>query len=307
MAKRVSKEIFSVFGWKQVGRCDIDWDCSTPNHNKETHPSDVVFWYDDPYTPDRVFINTDLKSYGGTSIDRAKIGGALRSLSMAVECANLGPHWREEYDDGGATSKINGMLFVYNHDANYKDDGHFSGLLNTVSKESLAVPQGHGLTVFGPTQVSFLYTVASDIKALRGEDRLPRAGRCKFWYADLVRTKRRSQEISAATIEMLTGPWIIMRYDLQKSVLWYRGRGSSVEEFRYLLECIFFYQLMNNDEAHLLIRLVNSDHRALARFAAAKEKFFQAHHSMGAERLEQIECEPVTAYRPVFSTTPVGW
>lgn len=310
MARYASREIFSVFGWRQVGPLDQNWDCTTEEHKKRTHPTDVVFCYDDPYTPYRTYINTDLKSYGGATIDRASLGGALRSMAIAIDCANSGPNWRALYDDGAVNSTVAGMLFVYNHDENFKDDnGEFREKVGGLSRESLSGSLGHTILAFGPSDITFLYTVAVDIKALRGEERIPLAqtGKCAFWYPDLVQTKRREQEFSAATIEMLSGPWIIMRTDTHKYTLWYRGNGSCEDEFRYLLEYVFFYQLLNHESATIDIRLVQSHAQALNHFSKAKEKFDRAHHRLATERLKRIVCESVTAIRSNFSTVQLGW
>lgn len=310
MARYASKEIFSVFGWRQVGPLDQNWRCSTDEHEKKTHPTDVVFYYDDPYTLHRAYINTDLKSYGGSTIDRAALGGALQSMAVAVECANSGPEWRALYDDGSVNSIVMGMLFVYNHDESFKDDnGEFKGKLTTLSKESLAGAFGHTIIVFGPADITFLFTVAHDIKALRGDGLIPLepTGRCTFWYPDLVQTKRREQEFSAATIEMLSGPWIVMRYDTYNYTLWYRGHGTCEDEFRYLLEYLFFYQLLNHESASIEIRLVQSAQHAINHFTNAKEKFDRAHHRLATDRLKRIRCESVTAIRSHFSNVKLGW
>jgi hypothetical protein len=81
MAAKVSDEVFTVFGWQTKGPINQNWTCSTEAHGKATHPSDVVFWYDDPYSTARVFINTDLKSYAATSISKAAVAGAVSSLA----------------------------------------------------------------------------------------------------------------------------------------------------------------------------------------------------------------------------------
>lgn len=310
MARYAAREIFSVFGWRQVGLLDQNWDCTTDEHGKRTHPSDVVFCYDDPYTPYRTFINTDLKSYGGSTIDRGALGGALRSMAIAIECANSGPDWRALYDDGTTNSTVLGMLFVYNHDENFKDDnGEFQAKINGLSRESLAGSMGHTIVAFGPSDITYLFTVATDIKALRGEGRIPmeQAGTCSYWYADLVQTKIREQEFSAATIEMLSGPWIIMRTDIHRYTLWYRGHGSCEEEFRYLLEYIFFYQLLNHELAAIDIRLVHSHPHAVDYFSKATDKFDRAHHRLATERLKRIHCESVSVIRSSFSTKKLGW
>lgn len=56
MAKQVSREIFSIFGWKSDGPMDHDWECVSPvKHDVTTHPSDLVLHYDDPYSELRLY------------------------------------------------------------------------------------------------------------------------------------------------------------------------------------------------------------------------------------------------------------
>lgn len=63
LAKIVSGDIFKWFKWKVCALKDADWKCVIDSHKKNTHPSDVVYYYDDPYSGDVIYINTDLKSY----------------------------------------------------------------------------------------------------------------------------------------------------------------------------------------------------------------------------------------------------
>lgn len=102
LAKIVAKDIFSWFKWQQAGLKDVNWDCVQDHHKKKTHPSDTVFSYIHPYTGDRIFLNTDLKSYAEGTIKPAAIRKAIQSLAMSVECANVSQDWQDKYitDDG---------------------------------------------------------------------------------------------------------------------------------------------------------------------------------------------------------------
>lgn len=83
MAERLSNELFSEFFWKRTGPMNANWACQKQQrHEKKTHPSDVVFYYDDPYSRHRVYVNCDLKSYAKSSITAPALRGALESLSM---------------------------------------------------------------------------------------------------------------------------------------------------------------------------------------------------------------------------------
>ena len=81
MAKKVSEEIFAEFGWQQKGPEDVNWPCvARDKHDLDTHPSDVVQAYEDPYEDAKVFLNVDLKSYAVGSLKKAQVRGAVTSL-----------------------------------------------------------------------------------------------------------------------------------------------------------------------------------------------------------------------------------
>jgi hypothetical protein len=74
MAGKNSDEIFSVFLWDKRGPLNHNWDClKRGEHKKLTHPSDVVFFYDEPYRAVRTYVQTDLKSYQASSISKSKV------------------------------------------------------------------------------------------------------------------------------------------------------------------------------------------------------------------------------------------
>lgn len=49
IADKLSKELFAEFLWRRVGPTNQNWNCEdTGRHGVTTHPSDVVFAYDEP-------------------------------------------------------------------------------------------------------------------------------------------------------------------------------------------------------------------------------------------------------------------
>nr|WP_315206710.1 hypothetical protein [uncultured Albidiferax sp.] len=69
IAEKLSGELFAEFFWKRTGPMNENWACAKPDHhNVKTHPSDVVFYYDEPYAKQRIYVNCDLKSYAKSSI-----------------------------------------------------------------------------------------------------------------------------------------------------------------------------------------------------------------------------------------------
>lgn len=117
MAEKLCDELFGEFFWTKVGPTNANWKCAMPEiHNVATHPSDVVYFYDEPYSLRRTYIQCDLKSYAKGSITSTAIRSALESLALQVSCAEMSDEWRSLYAHDHATYTITGLLVVYNHD-----------------------------------------------------------------------------------------------------------------------------------------------------------------------------------------------
>ncbi len=98
MAKLISDDLFAEFFWQQVGPIDTNWTCENQDlHNVKTHPSDVVFFYNNPYSLSRTYVNVDLKSYATGSITKAKITPSIESLAKSVSCAEKSQEWQERF------------------------------------------------------------------------------------------------------------------------------------------------------------------------------------------------------------------
>lgn len=313
VARAVSVEIFEVFEWDMLTGIDRDQPCSDPEHQMKTHPLDAIYWYDDPYSGFRIYFNSDLKSYSKGSINTGMLAPAVTSLCKAVDCANMGPTWKKRYSDPDVSSRVAGLLFVYNHDGAY--DGDFDALLRTIPWDKNELLPGHRVYILGPRQISHLATVAADILKLRGRGSLSAKQHCQFWYPDLVGTKHRSLEKVPATIEMLTGPWIVMRDQPEGSTaatyyIWYRENGETIDEFKYLIDFFFRYQILNdsNDKAQIEVRFVNSSPEAKGNFERAKTSFANDLYGLPLSRLrERITCDRVNWVHPSFSTVDAGW
>lgn len=306
MASKISKDIFGVFGWTKVGPTDMNWDCTDEAvHATKTHPTDVVFWYDDPYQDDRVYVNIDLKSYATGTILKSKITSALQSLAKTVECANSGEKWKALYVDSDINSHCEGALFIYNHDGEFDRD--FRKLLNDATT-TLRIPKGRRICVFGPAEIEYLYNIATDILTLRGKEELPGPSKCDYWYPDLVTARWRTQKPSAATLEMLTGPWIVLRANgpTPSYFIWYRSRGSStVDHFKYLLDFVFRYQVLSTDDVEVTIRLVGADADAITNFAQAREQYARMMH-LEPSRLKKVTVANVDNVRRSFDEREIG-
>ena len=203
MAEKLSKEMFAEFLWQRMTPTNINWPCEDQDvHKVKTHPSDVVFYYDEPYTQARTYINTDLKSYGKGSITVGSIRSAIESLARSLSCAEKSEEFRTKFLHEHVSPDICGLLFVYNHDGEYDKD--FSGLLGQVKNEKLDIPTKSKIVVFGPRDIFWLNNVHHEIAYMRGGGAiLPDREHCKYFYPHLVRRKNvQLEHATAATLEM---------------------------------------------------------------------------------------------------------
>src|SRR6185437_3768261 len=97
-----------TFFWQTNGTYDQNWPCEDPTGHvlpttemqvadatsatkrkrkspppQKTHPSDVVFSYDEPYRTVRTYVNCDLKSYAAGTITPHKVLSAMRDLALS--------------------------------------------------------------------------------------------------------------------------------------------------------------------------------------------------------------------------------
>lgn len=203
MAEKISKGIFNEFLWGRMKHTNINWPCENKEkHELKSHPSDVVFWYDDPYSQSRTYVNCDLKSYAKGSINAGAIREAIESLAKALTCAEVSKEFNDTYIHQDVSPNIQGMLFVYNHDKEYDKD--FSKILDKVKGEDLDIPKGSKIVVFGPEDIFWLNNVHHEIIHLRGgSGLLPERDFCKFFYPPLIRRKNvQPDQAKAATLEM---------------------------------------------------------------------------------------------------------
>jgi hypothetical protein len=130
LAEYVATSVFSRFLWQSTGARNQNWPCELSAHKRKTHPSDIVFFYDEPYTLSRTYVNCDLKSYASGTITAGNVLAALDSLALSLSCAEISSSWRDMYAHEGYSPAMVGMLFIYNHDGEY--DSSFDHILAQV-------------------------------------------------------------------------------------------------------------------------------------------------------------------------------
>lgn len=318
IAAKISKDIFKHFHWQKNNLHDSNFSCVNKNHvgvgkkEKQTHPTDVVFHYTDPYSGRRVYLNTDLKSYGTDSITSTKLRTAFKSLSMTVGCASESEDWRTKHlIDSSEPYEVRGLLFVYNHDNGY--DKPFYQAIDKVDLKHLDMSSGLILHFLGPHDLQRLYSIANDMIRLKVEGEL--GSNYTFYYPDLVLVRRQGEIWhQPATVESLTGPFTIIRHTSTGSergcLIYYNREGNTVEEFEYFLDCLSRYQLLDSEES-IKIRVTNpaADSNLKSVFSAAKVKYAKAwgFDSARAAILDKIDIDRITSVTSTYNPGDVGW
>jgi hypothetical protein len=277
MAEIVSNSLFARYFWKTTGGRNQNWPCEDKLHQpRKTHPSDVVFYYDEPYILRRTYVNCDLKSYKKTTITAGAVLSALGTLAESISCIELSDTWRKMYVHDGFTPAIAGLLFIYNHDGEY--DKNFDHILNQIRDERIRIPRGTQVAILGPKQIEWLDNIRYEMVYMRGCGELPAESLCRFEYPHLVRKKKlQVQQARAATIDMLLGPWITLGYDAFGDrkpgyVVFYAGHGECAEEFLYLIDYLMHYQMVRPG-TDIKIRTLDPDPNSAAYFKRAIDEY----------------------------------
>ncbi|TXD42396.1 hypothetical protein TR80_014280 [Xanthomonas campestris] len=314
MAEKVSEDIFEVFGWERLLPSDQNWECVSEEHDKKTHPSDVVFRYKHPYLDSTIYFTTDLKSFAKESVTKQQLKKAIASLGMSAACAAISEAWQTLYLAPDSKSDVRGLLFIYNHDSDYSGD--FDQLVVDSSSAKKGLSASTILHVVGPEMVAYLATVANDIVNLKGKKKLPTdEGRFWFFYPDLIGEPARQPRSKSATIESLCGPLIVCEYILDKptekattgALVYYSRKGENIDEFKYILDYLFRYQLLSNCD-EITLRMAHAVDQAPALFQKAIDAYVADFNDLQEvrERLARVKIETITNIIKVFSSVEVG-
>ncbi len=205
-----------------------------------------------------------------------------------------------------------GLLFLYNHDGEYDRD--FKQLLKGVDYEALETPRRSKIVVLGPEDIYWLDNVRYEIVQMRGKGVLPAQEHCQFSYPNLVRKVNvQPDKARAATLEMLTAPWITLEYlkptatKTKGYVVFFRGRGESTDEFLYLLDHLLHYQIVH-PEIEVQIKLLDAHPTAPALFDKALDQHVD--ECEGGDdlkaRLHGIEFSTISQVKTRFSDIEIG-
>lgn len=353
IAEILANDLFSRFLWYDTGGWNQNWPCVKEDHFVEkrrrkkksdpeetspkldsdetvsaspgsgatenlvekikilSHPSDVVFYYDEPYALSRTYVNTDLKSYKKGSITSNAVAAAIESLALTLECAELSAEWQEKFVHEEKSYGVVGLLFIYNHDGDY--DAGFDEILAKVNREKLNIPRHSRIFVLGPRDIRWLDNVRLDMKELYSDHELPHEDHWSFYYPDLVLRKKVQVSARAATLEMLTGPWIILSHPAHDTkpagyVIYFRGPGKHAEEYLYLLDHLMHYQMVKR-EISIRVRALEPDENAPAQFKRAVDEYIENYDGQDSELaalLRTITFDLMPQIKSQFSLVKIG-
>jgi hypothetical protein len=242
MAEFVSSDIFKYLGWERVGSSNINWECVTASHGRNTHPADAVYQYLEPYQNKMTYVLCDFKSYARDSINKRSIESALINLNDSVTCAKISPDWKEKFRNTEKHSDVIGVLFIYNHDGDFQDD--FNELLAS-SVKKLSIDKNNIIYIMDPKQIKYYLNVAMNMKTLRGDNKLPNISACGYFYPELPNMKLfHDTSQLPLTIEYMCGSTHILRYGDQtgKGIagldIYTPNTGDDTGYFLYLIDYI---------------------------------------------------------------------
>ena len=267
----------------------MNWTCNSPEtHKVKTHPADVVYFYDEPYQQTRTYVHCDLKSYAKSTLQIKNLTTALASLAMQVECAERSEEWQKMYTLPTTDFRVVGLLFIYNHDVDY--DADFSRKIESVDIRKLSLSPTTKLYVLGPDDIYWLNNVTTDLRGMRGDGIIPPPAKCRFFFPQLIRkTNLRLQTAKAATLDMMSSPWIVLEYDRDDAgrgiIIYYRRRIKEPRELVYLIDYLRHFQLLLPN-THITIRVLSDNELAFQNFDHAKRMY--------AEDIIRSTTDPVT-------------
>lgn len=334
MAEEVASEIFPALYWEKVPPINQNWACVKQlEHGREktkTHPTDAVYRYLHPYTGKHTYIIFDFKSFADKSISPSSMGGATRQLGFTLDCAMVSSGWQELYvsDDD---FDLQGCLFVYNHDNDYKRDLSkqiYSNLDEDFPNTWPQIQKNHEISILDPKTIVFLYSLQMDLNVSVVKKRLPEADYRGFYQPDKQIQYQKLAHNHHYKVPLLpdqaTSETIILRYDIHKLdsqiqyesgkagfIIYYRGSGENVDEFIYLIDSLFCYQIIDHS-VKVEIKTLSPHKNAFPNLEKAKREYslMVASSDLIAsfiqERLEIVSISSLQRVVPTFFETELG-
>lgn len=316
MAEKVSKDVFRFLKWERKKSMDRNWDCASPELHKTksgTHPSDAVFYYEHPYLGEYIYVNTDLKSYAKTTINKDSITKAIVSLAKATHCANHSESFERKYIHTDSQYDVVGLLFVYNHCGEYDSD--FDRILNSIPQDELMLGANNKLYVISPQRIRKITDITNDIARLIAAQELPQPNKYSFLYPDLVLTKNILGKSEPATLEALLSDTLIIKHEYDEDneiksgyIVYFSKPDPSVEDFIYLLDSFSHYQMFDNKKP-IRVRYTNietPESDIANRFESATSKYSAIWGKQEAEMNKKLKFSIITHFSTSFSQSVLG-
>lgn len=264
MAEMLSNKIFKNFGWEKTGGWNFNWSCEKiKEHEKEkvkTHPADVVFHYADPYSTRNIYLHTDLKSYGHSTIDSMTLEPILKSLGQQIECADISQDWKDKFLIKNKSYEIQGLLFIYNHD---KDaEYNFTSKLSNLNIKNFSIPQNKRIHILTPKDIGWITDVSNQISLLKADNEIKND--FSFHYSQRT-FKAIDQFQRIATIELLKSNFIILKSSKRSKIddlkIFYRGLGETENEFQYFLDYLRHNKFLDFTENSIKVYFYHECHK----------------------------------------------
>ena len=187
-------------------------------------------------------------------------------------------------------------------------------MIHEAARSKINIPKNVKVFVLGPRDICYLNTVVNDVKLMiaSGVIAVNSGDRC-FYYPDLYNEKVMQKDWSmAATLETLTGSWQMIKYKIPNSsehgiVIYCKDIGDKVEEFIYIVDYLFHYQILQN-YSDIKIKLPNASSHARAVFEHAIKDYAARYEGQDelVKRLASISYESITNVISKFSETEIG-
>ncbi len=313
LANKISDDIIKWLKWGECIPHDENWSCvKNENHEKKSHPSDVVFYYNDPYSGKTIYLNTDLKSYAKSSISAGSIQKGLQNLALSIDCANVSDEWKELFlSNEDDFDRVCGLFFLFNHDNEFINK--WESIYSQIDFDRIKIPELYQIFVLDPNKIRLLFNVTHDIKALIADDKLPKRSGYTFFYPDLRLSKTHGGEWNQpATIESINSPWLIIKHRScekfdEGHLIYYHSPGNSIEEFLYFIDMLSYYQLLINNSP-IRIRLTQAESKAKLLFKKAINEYMSiwGPDESKEKRLNSINIETVQTLYPNYKPMEVG-
>ena len=316
ISEKISTKLFNVFGWNQFGPTNFNFkkDSIPGAVTRGKYPCDVIFGYEDPYLKIPVYLLTDLKSYGKSTLEnKSRVKGAITSLGYSLLAAQNSSEFNNYLPD--SSGRKSGLLFIYNHDREFDYD--FPKYIKLAKPTPLEIPMKSSVFVIGPPQIEFLLNVYNDLEKVFGSG-TNMNGMFRFHYPNMIANIPDKNEWKSATIEMLLSAIIPVVYDRVSEIdgvtkekkfinLYYRESGASYEEFCFIFDYLFRYNVID-DWASISIRMANRDPQCSFEFSKAKDEFSRHFYIQDGmmSKLDQIQLEPIPSATYDYNEFEIG-